>query len=117
MTVTRMLAAAFVATTAAAAATRIDLAAGRRRGGPTIEITIAQDARAESTTGMVYVAFSRDNKRTPIEQAGPTGSPLFSLPIDGLQIGAPIAITAADRGHPIASLATFPPASTGCSRS
>ena len=57
---------------------------------------------------MIYVAVSRDNKRTPIEQASPTGAPLFSLPIDGLQSGAPVAITAAERGHPLASLRDLP---------
>ena len=76
--------------------------------GPRLEITIAPDARAESTTGMVYVAFSRDNKRTPIQQAGPTGAPLFSVAISDLQSGTPIAITAADRGHPIVSLRDIP---------
>jgi hypothetical protein len=108
MNVIRLLAAAFVATTAAAVATGIDLAAGQTAAGPRIEITIAKGARAEATTGMVYVAVSRDNKRTPIEQASPTGSPLFSLPIDGLQSGAPVAITAAERGHPVASLRDLP---------
>ena len=89
--------------------TGIDLAAGAgRRAGPRIEITIAEDARAEATTGMVYVAISRDNKRTPIEQAGPTGSPLFSVAVDGLQSGTAVAITAAERGHPIASLKDIP---------
>ncbi len=108
MTVTRILAAALAATAAATAGTGINLAAGQAAAGPRIEITIAEDARAEATTGMVYVAVSRDNKRTPIEQAGPTGSPLFSLPVEGLQSGAAVAITAAERGHPIPSLKDLP---------
>ena len=54
--------------------------------GPRIEITIAEDARAEATTGMVYVAISRDNKRTPIDQAAPTGAPLFSIAIDNAAV-------------------------------
>ena len=67
--------------------------------GPRVEITVP-NARAEATTGMVYVAFSRDNKRTPIEQAGPTGAPLLDA-IDALQSGRPVAITSAQRGRPI----------------
>ncbi len=78
------------------------------QAGPRLEITIAPDARAESTTGMVYVAFGRDNKRTPIQQASPTGAPLFSVAISDLRSGTPIAITAADRGHPVASLRDIP---------
>ena len=57
---------------------------------------------------MVYVAISRDNKRTPIEQADPTGVPLFSVAVDGLHSGTPVAITSSDRGHPIASLKDIP---------
>jgi hypothetical protein len=33
---------------------------------------------------MVYVAISRDNQRTPIDQAGPTGAPLFSTFVEAL---------------------------------
>ena len=76
--------------------------------GPRIEITVAERARAQATTGMVYVAFGRDNKRTPIEQAGPTGAPLFSIAIDALQPGRPVAITSAQRGHPIPRLDDIP---------
>ena len=57
---------------------------------------------------MVYVAVSRDNKRTPIEQSGPTGSPLFSLPVERLQSGSAVAITAAERGHPVSGLKDLP---------
>ena len=73
--------------------------------GPRVEITIARGARAEPTTGMVYVAVSRDNKRTPIEQADPTGAPLFSMFVDAVQPGARVVLTGTERGHPIASLA------------
>ena len=76
--------------------------------GPRFEITIAKDARAAATTGMVYVAISRDNKKTPIEQTDPTGVPLFSTYVEAVPSGTPIAITAAERGHPIASLNDLP---------
>ena len=46
---------------------------------PRIEVAFTSQARAEPVTGMVYVAVSRDNQRTPIEQAGPTGVPLFDV--------------------------------------
>jgi hypothetical protein len=72
------------------------------------EITIGKEARDESTTGMIYVAISRDNKTTPIEQADPTGVPLFSKYVDGARPGTPIAITPAERGHPIASVKDIP---------
>jgi hypothetical protein len=98
------LAAAMLASTAAA----VDIAARQGASSPRIEITIAPDARAEAVTGMVYVAISRDNKRAPIEQASPTGTPLFSTAVSELQAGTPVAITAAERGHPIASLKDIP---------
>jgi Putative esterase len=106
MPVTRLIPATCLAIAAAAA-----IAAAQRSAppaGPRVEITIAEDTRAEATTGMVYVALSRDNERTPIEQAGPTGAPLFSTYVDALQSGTPVAIGAADRGHPVASLADVP---------
>ncbi len=102
----RRLFAVFVATllSAVAAGTVVPLA----QSGPRIEVTIAQGARTEATTGMVYVAISRDNKRTPIEQASPTGAPLFSKYIDAVRAGTPVPFGAADRGHPLASLSDLP---------
>jgi hypothetical protein len=75
---------------------------------PRVEIAFASTARAEAVTGMVYVAVSRDNQRTPIEQASPTGAPLFSKYVEGLAPGAVAAITADDRGHPLRSLRDLP---------
>ncbi len=75
----------------ASAATIVGGVSLAQTAAPRIEITIAPDARAEATTGMVYVAISRDNKRTPIEQAAPTGAPLFSIAVDSLQSGTPVA--------------------------
>ena len=86
--------------TAAAVAIALAAVDGRRRvpaqaappqaaaGGPRIEISFAAEARAEAVTGMVYVAISRDNQRSPIEQAAPTGVPLFSKFVEGLAPGA-----------------------------
>jgi len=76
--------------------------------GPRIEIAIAAAARSEATTGMVYVAIGRDNKRTPIEQASPRGAPLFSKYVEGLQPGTTVAITSAERGQPLPGLGDLP---------
>jgi enterochelin esterase-like enzyme len=76
--------------------------------GSRIEISFTRDARAEPVTGMVYVAVSRDNQRSPIEQASPTGSPLFSHYVEALAPGGAAAITSDDRGHPVRSLRELP---------
>ena len=76
--------------------------------GPRIEIAFSKEARAEAVTGMVYVAISRDNQRPPIEQAAPTGVPLFSRFVEGLAPGSPATITGGDRGHPLPSLRDLP---------
>jgi hypothetical protein len=76
--------------------------------GPRIEIAFSREARAEPVTGMVYVAISRTNQRSPIEQTSPTGVPLFSQFVEGLAPGASAAITGDDRGHPIQSLRDLP---------
>jgi len=103
---TRRFVAAFVLALVAA------VAAGTVRplaqSGPRIEVTIAPGARADATTGMVYVAISRDNKRTPIEQVSPTGAPLVSKSIDAVRPGTTVVLSAADRAHPIASLSDLP---------
>ena len=76
--------------------------------GPQIDITFARSARAEPVTGMVYVAMSRDNRRSPIEQASPTGVPIFSKFVDALAPGTTAAIGPADRGYPLLSLRDLP---------
>ena len=91
--------------------------------GPRIDISFARAARTDAVTGMVYVAISRapstasgssgassrdDTRRTPIEQAGPTGVPLFSHYVEGLRPDTPATIGASDRGHPLVSLRDLP---------
>jgi hypothetical protein len=73
-----------------------------------IEISFAAAARTEPVTGMVYVAISRDNRTPPIQQTDPTGAPLFSKAVEQLAPGAVVALGAADRGHPVASLRDIP---------
>ena len=99
---------AVAATAAAAALSPLTTGRPQSPAAPSIEITISAHARNEPMTGRVYVALSRDNKRTPIQQAGPTGSPLFSTAVEGLKPGAVVAIGAADVGHPVESLANIP---------
>jgi hypothetical protein len=57
---------------------------------------------------MVYLAISRDNQSPPIQQTDPEGAPLFSRYVEGLKPGATVTLTAADRGHPVASLRDIP---------
>ncbi len=103
-----MLLRSFCIAAAAAALAAAHGAARPAQTGPRIHVTIAADARAEATTGMVYVAFSRDNTRSPIQQAGPTGAPLFSKAVSELQSGTPVVLSGDDPGHPIASLKDLP---------
>jgi hypothetical protein len=76
--------------------------------GPRIDVTFAATARREPVTGMVYVALSRENDRTPIEQTGPAGTPLFSIEVEALAPGATATIDAGQRGHPVRSLGSIP---------
>lgn len=82
--------------------------AGAAASGPRIEISFTRAARDEPVTGMLYVAISRENQRTPIEQASPTGAPLFSHYVEALAPGAAAPITADDRGAPVRSLRDLP---------
>jgi len=79
-----------------------------RSEGPRIDVLFSREARAETVTGMVYVAISRDNRRSPIDQTSPTGVPLFSRFVDGLAPDAVATFTAEDRGHPLRSLRDLP---------
>jgi putative esterase len=93
---------------ASAAARDVGPDQGTAPTGPRIEVTFTTAARSQPVTGMVYVAIARDNSRTPIDQAGPTGAPLFSRYVEGLAAGSPATISASDRGHPVASLRDLP---------
>jgi hypothetical protein len=78
------------------------------QAGLRVEITFSAAARSEPVTGMVYLAISKDNQSTPIEQTDPEGVPLFSAFVQDLKPGAPAIITRENRGHPVASLAGIP---------
>ena len=60
------------------------------------EISFSPAAHAGPITGRVYVAISRTNdaRRTPIEQTGETGVPLFGVNVENLAAGAKAVIDA-----------------------
>jgi hypothetical protein len=99
------LGAGLLAFVAAAAMTR---ASAQDVPEPRVSISFAASARNQPVTGMVYVAISRDNQRSPIEQTGPTGVPLFSKYVEQLQPGTSVTLDGRDRGHPVRSLADIP---------
>ena len=110
---TRLLGVIAAAALALAAAARTTAqsapgSADKLRPGPRVRVSFSPAARDGSITGMVYVAISRTNKTTPIEQAGPEGAPLFSRYVEKLAPGTAITFTAADRGHPVVSLRDIP---------
>jgi hypothetical protein len=78
--------------------------------GPAFEISFAREAHAEPITGRVYVAISRtsDERRTPIQQTGETGVPLFAVNVNGLAPGRPARIDASTFGQPVQSLRDIP---------
>jgi hypothetical protein len=75
---------------------------------PRVTISVAASPGSQPITGMVYVAISRDNQRSPIEQTGPTGVPLFSKYVEQLRPGTAVTIDGSDHGHPIRSLRDVP---------
>jgi hypothetical protein len=58
----------------------------------------------------VYVAISRigDGQRTPIQQTGETGVPLFGVNIDDVAAGQAVTIDARTFGYPVRSLRDIP---------
>src|SRR4029077_18968803 len=73
------------------------------------EITFTRAAHAEPVTGRVYVAISRvRGPRTPIEQTGETGVPLFGVDVEALAAGTSAVIDASTFGHPVQSLRDLP---------
>ncbi|HEV8215917.1 MAG TPA: hypothetical protein VGP95_08790, partial [Gemmatimonadaceae bacterium] len=77
---------------------------------PRFEITFAKTAHAEPITGRVYVAISKTSEagRTPIQQTGETGAPLFGVNIDQLTPGAVARIDSKTFGHPVQNLRDIP---------
>src|SRR5918995_558040 len=103
---TRLLLSGLVAVAAAAGAIRTSAQTPPR--GLRVEISFAPGARTGPVTGMVYLALSRSNQMTPIEQADSEGAPLFSTFVKDLKPGATATISRENRGHPVVSLADVP---------
>ena len=83
--------------------------------GMRVRISFPAAVRAEAVTGRVYVALNRlDAPATgrggggPVQQAGPTGAPLFGLNVESLKPGAVAEIDGTVFGHPVASLDDIP---------
>ena len=82
--------------------------AQRPAAGPRFTVTFPAAAHAGPITGRVYVAISRTNDRTPIQQADTTGVPLFGLNVESLEPGRPATIDATTLGYPVKSLTDLP---------
>jgi hypothetical protein len=76
--------------------------------GPSFTVAFPAAAHAGPITGRVYVAISKNNDRTPIQQTDTTGVPLFGANIDQLAPGATATIDAATLGYPVKSLKDLP---------
>src|SRR5215467_13006859 len=74
------------------------------------EITVPAAAHAGPITGRVYVALSRssDGQRTPIQQTGETGVPLFGVDVNESAPGRATVIDAQAFGFPVRSLRDIP---------
>lgn len=74
------------------------------------EVSFPASAHATAITGRVYVAISRtsDSSRTPIQETGETGVPLFGVNVENLAPGASATIDARAFGHPVQRLADIP---------
>ena len=78
--------------------------------GPRFDVSFARSAHAEPITGRVYVAISKTSEgtRTPIQQTGETGVPLFAVAVDNLVAGKAAVIDGQTFGHPVQSLRDIP---------
>ncbi|MGH7592854.1 MAG: hypothetical protein ACRELE_03245, partial [Gemmatimonadales bacterium] len=70
------------------------------RAGPRFEISFARSAHSAPITGRIYLALSRTNdvRRTPIDQTGETGVPLFGVNVENLAPGQAAVIDATTPG-------------------
>jgi hypothetical protein len=84
--------------------------AANQAASPVFVVTFAKSAHPAPVTGQVYVAISRTNDRqTPIRQTGPTGAPLFSVPVRQLAPEAEVRFSPQTEGYPVAALKDLPP--------
>ena len=84
--------------------------------GLRVRVSFPASARAEAVTGRVYVALNRADAPPsgrgggigPIQQAGPTGAPLFGLNVENMRPASVVEIDGAVFGHPVVSLNDIP---------
>lgn len=79
-----------------------------QRGNPGFTISFPASASATPITGRVYVAISKTNDRSPIQQTDTTGVPLFGVNVDALAPGATATIDQTTLGYPVKSLKDLP---------
>jgi hypothetical protein len=74
------------------------------------EITVPAAVHAGPITGRAYVALSKssDGQRTPIQQTGETGAPLFGVDMSETAPGRAIVVDAQAFGFPVRSLRDVP---------
>ena len=67
---------------------KLGAAQSMTRSSPSFEISFPASAHGAPITGRVYVALSRtyDGRRTPIDQTGENGVPLFALNVSQLAL-------------------------------
>ncbi len=78
--------------------------------GPRFEISVPAAAHAAPITGRVYVALSRTDggRRTPIDQTGEDGVPLFGVDVAALEPGRTATIGESATGYPAKALRDIP---------
>jgi hypothetical protein len=83
--------------------------------GVRVRISFPAAAHSEPVTGRVYVAISRGDAPAtgrggggPIQQAGPTGAPMFGMNVENLKPGAVAEIDGSTFGHPFVSINDIP---------
>jgi hypothetical protein len=89
---------------------RLGAAQSTTRSSPSFEISFPASAHGTPITGRVYVALSRtyDGRRTPIDQTGENGVPLFALNVSRLAPDQPVVIDASAAGYPVRRLDDIP---------
>jgi Putative esterase len=73
-----------------------------------VSVSFTPGVRKEPLSGRLLVAFAREGQRSPMDQTGSTGAPLFGIDVFDLAPGAKVTLDHAAFGHPIESLAALP---------
>jgi hypothetical protein len=71
-------------------------------------ISFDKDAHPDPVTGRVFVMISKDNRRPPKEQVGPSGVPFWGMNVFGLEPGEEAIISDTVFGYPVESIRDIP---------